>query len=570
MLAKLRAKPLAYWSRFTFLSLLLFLFGLAYIFSYGHTVFAQNNNDDEDTKIVKVKRNGREFTTRILKEVPGSRDGLPVRAGSLLVKFRPGTSESEQEQVHRSIGALKVERLYLGRTSRVGVRENDVARVLLAYRQNPAVEYVVSDHIMRAILTPNDSQFGQQWGMVKINAPAAWDISTSSPSTRVAILDCGVYDSTSSYISPDGNPGHPDIRGKVLSRINFTTAPDADDFCNHGTHVAGIAAAHTNNSIGVAGVGYNTSIVNVKVLGDNGSGSFSWIINGILWAAGCDTNPCGPRRAEIINMSLGANTPCDLLVQSAIDKAWVQGLVIVAAAGNSGASGAITPANCNNVIGVAASDTNDNKASFSNYGAFVDVAAPGVGILSTNYIGGYSSFSGTSMASPHVAGLASLIWTTSYNTGNDSVVNRIFQTANVSALAGSTFGRIDAYTSVASVSPTLSPTPTPTPTLTPSPTPTPTYTPTPTPISCLAPTILSHSDTNPSRDGTVSFSWQAVAGASTYRVQRQNNSGSWSTRATTSSTSFNGSDNFNDPNWRVFVYSGSCRPIPGPTTVFDP
>ncbi|MBI2034209.1 MAG: S8 family serine peptidase [Candidatus Levybacteria bacterium] len=438
----------------------------------------------------------------------------------------------------------------------------NIEKALNAYKSNPNVEYVTVDRIARAIFTPNDPYLSQQWGLAKVNAPSAWDIAISSSQTRIAILDCGVYDSASTYRSPDGNFGHPDIRDKVISRINFTTASDADDFCNHGTHVAGIAAASTNNGIGVAGLGYNASIVNVKVLGDNGSGTFGWVINGILWASGCDTDPCGEKRAEIINMSLGATGSCDLLLQEAIDKAWQQGMVIVAAAGNSGANGAITPANCNNVIGVAASDQNDNKASFSNYGSGVDVAAPGVSILSTNYVGGYSSFNGTSMASPFVAGLAALIWNTSYNSGNSSIVNRIFQTANANALAGSTFGRIDAYNSVAVNGST------PTPTLTPTPTPSPS--PTPTPLSCSAPTIISHSDTNPTRGGTVSFSWNPVLGASNYRVQRQNSSGSWSTRKTTSSTSFTGSDASNDPNWRVFVYSGSCTPIPGPATTFDP
>ncbi|GEM_PF-2758054 len=540
------------WHRLIFLSFLLFIFGLASVFITRHGVLAQNNSNDEDTTVVKVRRDGREFQTRILKEVPDPKEGRPARAGSLLVKFRPNVDQSQEDQVNQNIGALKVERLYLEKTRRVQVRENDVAQALAAYRSNPAVEYVVSDGIMRAVLTPNDPRFGEQWGMAKINAPAAWDITTSSPGTRVAILDCGVYDSASSYISPDGNVGHPDVRNKVVSRINFTTAPDADDFCNHGTHVAGIAAASTNNGIGVAGVGYDASIVNVKVLGDNGSGTFGWIINGILWAAGCDTEPCGPRRAEIINMSLGATASCDSLVQGAIDKAWAQGLVIVAAAGNSRVAGAITPANCNNVIGVAASDSNDNKASFSNFGSGVDVAAPGVSILSTNYVGGYSSFNGTSMASPHVAGQAALLWTTTHNSGNGSIVNRIFQTANSSVLAGSTFGRIDVYSSVASSSPT------------------PTPTPSPTPISCAAPTITSHSDTRPTGGGTVSFAWSPVSGASNYRVQRQNSSGSWSTRTTTSSTSFTGGDASNDPNWRVFVYSGSCSPIPGPATTFDP
>lgn len=555
-----------------FLALLFFILGIASLIFYNRQVNAQNNLLDLDTKLIRLKRNGREITTRILKEIPDLRNGQPIRAGSLLVKFKSGVNESEQEEVHKNIGVQKVEKLFLGKTGRISVNEGDFEKALSAYRENPSVEYVVPDRIVRTLYTPNDTRFAEQWGMAKIKAPEAWDITKSSASTRVAILDCGVYDSASSYTSPDGSPGHPDVRDKVVSRINFTTAPDADDFCNHGTHVAGIAAAKTNNAIGVAGIGHDASIVNVKVLGDNGSGTFGWIINGILWAAGCDTEPCGSRRAEVINMSLGATGSCDPLVQSAIDKAWSQGMVIVAAAGNSGASGASTPGNCNNVIGVAASDQNDNKASFSNYGSGVDVAAPGVGILSTDYVGGYASFDGTSMASPHVAGLAALIWTTSYNTGNSDVVNRIFQTADTGALAGSTYGRIDAYSSVSEGTPSPSPSPTNTPTPTSTPTPTMTLTPTPTPpsLTCTTPVIISHSDTRPTAGGTVSFSWNAIPGALRYRIQRQNSNSSWSTRKTTTSRSYTGSDTSIDPDWRVFVYSGSCTPIPGPATVFDP
>ena len=385
------------WPRFRliFLGLLLFIFGLVFIFAHQGSVVAQTTNT-EDTQEITVRRDGQSIRTRVLKEVLDP-FGRPARSGSLLVKFKSNVPKFISDQINQNAGAEASESLYLKNTLRIRVPETIIANAISVYRQNPLVEYVAEDRIVRALLTPNDPRFSEQWGMAKINTPQGWDISTSSGATRVAILDCGVYDSASTYVNPDGQVGHPDVRDKVVSRINFTTAFDADDFCNHGTHVAGIASAATNNSIGVAGVGYNASIVNVKVLGDNGSGSFSWIINGILWAAGCDTDPCGPRRAEIINMSLGATAPCDSLVQQAIDKAWQQGLVVVAAAGNSNAYGAITPANCNNVIGVAASDSNDNKASFSNFGSGVDVAAPGVDILSTDYVGGYSSFNGTSI-----------------------------------------------------------------------------------------------------------------------------------------------------------------------------
>lgn len=581
--------------RLVIFELLFFLLGIAFAFSFPPLSFAQTGEDD-DTEVVKIRRGDTEIQSTVIKETPDPKSGKPSRTGSILVKFKKSAGLGVLDKIIKKVGAKKSDKLFLDWTYRLRVHKNSVGLALFLLSNDPYVEYAVADQVMYALYVPNDPSFGQQWGMAKINAPSAWEITTSTGVVRVAILDCGVYDSASNYIAPDGQRGHPDIRNKVINRKNFTTSSNTDDFCNHGTHVAGIAASHTNNGIGVASSGYQASIVNVKVLGDNGSGTFGWIINGILWAAGCDTNPCGPRRAEIINMSLGAQTSCDPLVQAAIDKAWSQGMVITAAAGNSNRSGAITPANCNNVIGVSASDQNDAKASFSNYGYGTDVAAPGVGILSTNYVGGYSSFSGTSMASPHVAGLAALIWTTTHNTGNAGVVSRIFDTAKAEAKAGSTYGRIDAFASVLSALiqqtptplPSATPTPTPTPTpipvssATPTPTSTPLLTATPTPTlsptlapppvseSCTAPIVLSHSDSSPTGSGTVTFSWTPVSGASQYRVQTQRTFGSWYTRATSSANSFTGSDSYYDPNWRVFVYAGSCTPVPGPATVFDP
>ncbi len=329
----------------------------------------QRLESKDETDLVTVNRNGHSQQVRVLKKGPDPDEGRPAWAGSLIVKFREGASTGKKNESHSKAGALKTVGLSLRNAVRVQVGQTRVKQALAAYRSRPDVEYAESDRIVRAILTPNDTSFGSQWGMTKINAPQAWDSSLSSSATRIAVLDCGVFSPSSAWGDANGFPvGHPDVGPKVVSEANFSTSTNVDDICNHGTHVAGIAAAITNNGIGVAGVGYNASIVNGKVLGDDGSGSFSSIINGILWAAGCNTNPCGTRRAEVINMSLGAAGSCSLAVQEAINKAWQQGLVIVAAAGNSGTNGSITPANCNNVISVAASDQNDVKASFSNFG----------------------------------------------------------------------------------------------------------------------------------------------------------------------------------------------------------
>src|SRR5207249_4669581 len=154
-------------------------------------------------------------------------------------------------------------------------------------------------------------------------------------------------------------PGHPDLRGKVAAERDFTgAATGVDDVCNHGTHVAGIVAAATSNGIGVAGVGYNVSLINAKVLNDTGSGFTSDIASGIVWSA--DSG------AKVINLSLGRDGSCSNTENAAIGYAWQHGAVVVAAAGNSGSPQAGAPGNCPNVVAVGAVDQNDNRATFSN------------------------------------------------------------------------------------------------------------------------------------------------------------------------------------------------------------
>jgi thermitase len=269
-----------------------------------------------------------------------------------------------------------------------------------AYRRNPNVVFAEVNGFYAAIWTPNDPYYGQQWQYPKIQAPDAWAVVTGTSQVAIAILDTGIDQS------------HEDLRSKVAQNVNFTTSGSFDDKYGHGTHVAGSAAAATNNGLGVAGTCPNCALYNVKVLGDNGSGAWSWIASGIVWAA--------DEGAKVINMSLGGSTGSST-VEEAVNYAWNKGVVLVAAAGNSGSSSPSYPAYYSNVIAVAATDQTDNKASFSNYGDWVDIAAPGVSILSTapdhrNRIWGfgvkYATGSGTSMATPHVAGTAGLVWST--------------------------------------------------------------------------------------------------------------------------------------------------------------
>src|SRR5205823_5931944 len=266
--------------------------------------------------------------------------------------------------------------------------------------------------------------------------------------------DCGIYEA------------HPDLAGKVVDRQDFTgdvanspTDPATNDRCNHGTHVAGIASAVTNNNTGVAGVGYNTALMNGKVLIETyigsiltGEGTTSWIVAGIEWAASSGAN--------VINMSLGGQGLCtpdfNPFLQQAVDDAWSKNVVIVAAAGNDNLSESFYPADCNHVVAVASTDSTDGKSSFSNYGTWVPVAAPGSNIYSTinpnlNNGASYRTLSGTSMASPHVAGLAALLWATTYGTSANAVVSRLEATADPIAGTGANwlYGRINAQAAVA-------------------------------------------------------------------------------------------------------------------------
>jgi thermitase len=352
----------------------------------------------------------------------------------ILVKFKPGTSLPEVAQIHRQLGGQVKETMLGIGVQVVTVPNGQAMQKVRAYSSNRMVAYAEPDFVAEALGSPDDPWFWNQWGMVKVQAPQAWDVTTGSPGINIAILDTGV------------DLDHPDLANKIVSNINLTSSTTVDDVHGHGTHVAGIAAAMTNNGIGVAGLGYGSTIMNVKVMGDTGSGAYSWIASGIIWAVN--------NGAEVINMSLGGSSASSTL-EDAINYAWSRGVVVVAAAGNYGNTAPLYPAYYTNCIAVAATNAIDAKPSWSNYGDWVDVAAPGNCIYATLKDNSYGYKSGTSMASPHVAGLAALVFTTVSDANgdgklNDEVRSRIEATCDDIGLSGIGHGRINAARAVGS------------------------------------------------------------------------------------------------------------------------
>jgi thermitase len=409
-----------------------------------------------------VQRGGQVVQSRPFKTTRAP-DGRQAVADRIIVAFAPNATVDEIAAAHALAQTQGIKTAAALRTIGPTTQLVDVtggaslSQALAVYTANPHVRYAVPDYVYHVDEVPSDPLFGLQWGMTQIQAPAAWNVTHGAPTRLVAIVDTGIYDEASTFPSPDAGPGHPDLRGKVVTNVNFTAEANTDDNNGHGTHVAGIAAANTNNGIGVAGVGYLTRLLNVKVADATGSAPSSAVESGIRWAA--------DNGAHVINLSLGGPGACAAPDQDAIDYAWARNVVIVVAAGNDGTSNLVTPASCNHVISVASTDSNDTKSSFSTFGSWVQVAAPGGmdgtghGILSTDFTGNYVYKQGTSMSTPHVSGLAALVWSTSFGTSNQAVVDRIYATADPIGGTGTFWARGRINASAAVSQPVCSPRP---------------------------------------------------------------------------------------------------------------
>lgn len=334
--------------------------------------------------------------------------------GKLIVKYRAGVRAQASAALTR-IGAQRVKAVGSSATGmevlQIPAGQN-VATAVQTLEANPAVEFaepvftVPFPKVLRedgntagptTNAYPNDAMFSKQYSHQVAKSQAGWEITRGNPRVLIGVVDSGV-DIT-----------HPDLRAKIVDTFNAAdNNKDVKDFVGHGTHVAGIASAMTNNGMGVAGVAPECGILAVKVAsGDSSYPSTDGIANGVIWAA--------DHGAAVINLSLGSRSESKAITD-AVKYALAKNVVVVAAAGNDGGNIMSYPAVNPGVIAVAATDKNDNRARYSNFGRWISVAAPGSDILSTfplnsNLIGQteYGQISGTSMATPFVTGLVALI-----------------------------------------------------------------------------------------------------------------------------------------------------------------
>ena len=372
-------------------------------------------------------------------------------------------------QMHRSANA---------RRTVVDTTPAASAAVAARLRSDTRVEAVVPDVEISgtgwpADAAPNDPYYSPSQADLRLmGVPEAWAFTTGSGVT-VAVLDTGMY------------AAHQDLAAVSVTspRNEIDGSSNVADDNGHGTHVIGEIAAATDNGKGIAGIAPGVTIMPVKVLDQNGQGWFSWLLDGI--------DDARTHGATVINMSLSGtiSSSSAAALQPTIDAAHAVGITMVAAAGNTGDSTVGYPCAFNHVLCVAATDNSDAKASFSVHNQYVDIAAPGVSIVSTFNDGGYRSMSGTSMSTPHVAAVAALVRSAHANETVDQVDAALLTTAVDLGAAGRDdsfgWGRVDAAAAVAT---TLAPAPTPTPTVAPTPTPTPAPTPTPTPMPTPVPT----------------------------------------------------------------------------------
>lgn len=331
--------------------------------------------------------------------------GAPYAAGELIVVYKDGeaaerplasvgralssveeAADAEVEQNIPNLDAKVLEFPDVQRRLSQDSREGSLEEVKEELEENPKVEDVYYNYLRTGSIAANEPGFRGQYGLRKAGFPTAWK--RHPRGVKVAVVDSGVH------------VRHRDLRGKVVARYDFhNNNATVEDLNGHGTHTAGIVGAKTGNRVGVAGGCPRCTIIAAKALDKNLSGFDSDISSAINWSVN--------RGARVVNLSLGGPGEKSVMKRS-IDYANSRGAVVVAAGGNYGNNRAVYPAAYGNVIAVAYTGPRDRRSSNSSYGAWMNVAAPGVGILST-VPGGYARKSGSSFSAPHTSALAGIL-----------------------------------------------------------------------------------------------------------------------------------------------------------------
>ena len=404
----------------------------------------------------------------------------PFSDDSVLVRFAPGAAASSVLEAHRDAKGTVIRSIDPIGLTVVKVPAGSATQALARYQSNPNVEFadlnyrryvfypVTNEGSEPGLGVPNN--FAEQYGLhntgqafgatadplfgtlvypsyqatagADINAPEAWEISRGSAGVAIAVLDSGIACT------------HLDLEGKCIEEINFVADKGStlQDVLGHGTHVAGIAAAATDNYIGIAGVGWNTSVGSLKTCWED----FTYALFGIILGQ-CDDadvidaiiHATDSGRYKVISMSF-AGAEISASFESAVNYAWTNGMILVAGAGNGYSQAMLYPAAFTNVIAVGSTDYHDNLSGFSTFGPWVSVLAPGSNILSTvpGELCGqpagepsdcYDYKSGTSMATPHVSGLAALLWAQSPGASNTQIRSLIEDGADDTGTMGQNF-----------------------------------------------------------------------------------------------------------------------------------
>lgn len=348
----------------------------------------------------------------------GAPQARPIAEVTVLVLFDESAPPAARQALHEAAAATVT-----GRIEEIGLERVSLPASNLALYENSGLVEAVEEPRTLEVMgrRPNDPLLPLQWSLRRVGALGAWKIENGKKAeVLVAVIDTGV------------DPSHADLKGRVLDGIDFLDLDeDPYDDHGHGTHIAGVIAANVSNREGIAGISHGASIVPMKTCTSGGSCPIFETYAGIVEAV--------RRGASILNLSLGGAGPCTFIDQTVFDWVHDQGSLAIAAAGNSGAEDnpTITPANCEKTLGVGALDRGDRRAEFSGYGDWVDISAPGVEIWSTfppiltvmtGHIG-YAPLSGTSMATPVVAGAAALVKASHPDWTPEQITKRLTDTA---------------------------------------------------------------------------------------------------------------------------------------------